>query len=519
MTKRISIIGSNVSATVVPGWNDYELMQFERAYLEEGVIEGVGTSFAVSQRGAGANMSVDVAAGRALIEITNTNVAHGKTYKVHFDSDAVENIVVTAADTTNPRIDRIVLRVDVSQNPNGSSSNIAIIENLAGTPAGSPSAPAEPANAITLALVSVPASDTQITDNQITDMRPFTQVKDGVLKKIMRQGFLNSFGTVGGTGNAITISLDPKIASYTDKFTLFFKATNNNTGATTVAIDGLAAKTIKKHNNIDLASNDIKAGMTFGITYDSTDDVFKLITVPGNTPDGQEIGSMKFWPAKAAPPTWLFCYGQALSRTTYSLLFNVLVPNLGTFTVTIASPAVFTLNNHGLVEGDPVYFTTTGALPTGLSANTIYYVIAAGLGTNDFRVSTTRGGSAVNTSGSQSGTHSLFHCPYGLGDGSTTFNVPDTRGRNAVSPDNLGGTNASRITTANGKGLGGSAGADIINIDHTHQTPTGACGTQSGGCQVTGAGSAPAYTGGMLSNANPNIMNPYITIPMIIKYA
>lgn len=76
-----------------------------------------------------------------------------------------------------------------------------------------------------------------------------------------------------------------------------------------------------------------------------------------------------------------------------------------TFTVTIASPGVFTATAHGLVNGDIVKFTTTGALPTGLTAGTKYYVIAAA--TNTFEVSTTYGGSAVNTTGSQSGTHTL----------------------------------------------------------------------------------------------------------------
>jgi hypothetical protein len=78
-----------------------------------------------------------------------------------------------------------------------------------------------------------------------------------------------------------------------------------------------------------------------------------------------------------------------------------------TFTVTIASPGVFTLNSHGLVAGDKIVFQTTGALPTGLTAGTTYFVISAGLTTNAFEVSTSDGGSAVNTSGSQSGTHSV----------------------------------------------------------------------------------------------------------------
>jgi hypothetical protein len=40
-----------------------------------------------------------------------------------------------------------------------------------------------------------------------------------------------------------------------------------------------------------------------------------------------------------------------------------------------------------------------------MTAGTIYYVISAGFGANSFQISTSVGGAAVNTSGSQSGTH------------------------------------------------------------------------------------------------------------------
>lgn len=79
----------------------------------------------------------------------------------------------------------------------------------------------------------------------------------------------------------------------------------------------------------------------------------------------------------------------------------------GTFTVTIATPGVFSKASHGLLAGDIVRFTTTGALPTGLTAGTNYYVIATGLTSGAFQVSATFGGAAVNTTGSQSGTHTL----------------------------------------------------------------------------------------------------------------
>jgi len=79
--------------------------------------------------------------------------------------------------------------------------------------------------------------------------------------------------------------------------------------------------------------------------------------------------------------------------------------NYRVFTVTIATPGVFTLKDHGFKAGDRVIFETSGALPTGLSAETWYYVVSAGLTDSTFRVSSTDEGTVVDTSGSQSGTH------------------------------------------------------------------------------------------------------------------
>lgn len=138
-------------------------------------------------------------------------------------------------------------------------------------------------------------------------------------------------------------------------------------------------------------------------------------------------GAFMPYSGRSAPTGWLLCDGTAVSRSTYAALFAVIAPS-STFTVTIATPAVFTKTAHGLVAGDKLSFTTTGSLPTGLATNTDYYVIAAGLTTDAFEVSTSRGGSAVNTSGSQSGVHTYYVTNYGKGDGSTTFNVPDMRG-------------------------------------------------------------------------------------------
>lgn len=73
-----------------------------------------------------------------------------------------------------------------------------------------------------------------------------------------------------------------------------------------------------------------------------------------------------------------------------------------TFTVTIASPAVVT-TSISLANGTAISFYSTGSLPTGLAPGTVYYVINS-TGTT-FNLAATAGGTAINTSGSQSGTH------------------------------------------------------------------------------------------------------------------
>lgn len=74
-----------------------------------------------------------------------------------------------------------------------------------------------------------------------------------------------------------------------------------------------------------------------------------------------------------------------------------------TVTMTIAAPCVVTWTGHTLANGDRVILTTTGALATGLTAGTTYYVVNQA--TNTFQLAATSGGAAITTTGTQSGTH------------------------------------------------------------------------------------------------------------------
>lgn len=81
-----------------------------------------------------------------------------------------------------------------------------------------------------------------------------------------------------------------------------------------------------------------------------------------------------------------------------------------TVTITNATPAVVTYTSHGLSTGDRIYFTTDGALPTGVSASTMYVITK--VDANTFKLSTTIAncvaGTFVATSSAGSGTHTGY---------------------------------------------------------------------------------------------------------------
>lgn len=155
----------------------------------------------------------------------------------------------------------------------------------------------------------------------------------------------------------------------------------------------------------------VLAGTSSGVSVSGTHAVSGNATVGGTfaatgdvTHHGQPIvpvGAIMDFAGASAPNGWLFCYGQAIARTTYSALF-------------------------------------------------------AALGTT-----------------------------YGAGDGSTTFNLPDYRGRVLAGKDDMGGSSADRLTNQAGGVNGDSLGATGGSETHT----------------LTAA-QAPAFTGQTLSRAN-----------------
>lgn len=509
-------------------WDSADVSLIETDYFDSGVgdYSGDGTDCKVVAAGTPDN-TVIVSIGKVYINDVDDGLEEIHTERLFVR--VARTLTVPANSTGNVRVDAVIARIDVDEEPDAQADNVGTVEIITGdgtSPLSDNDIQTEVGDDAwyRLADIETPDSFASITNSEIVDTRAFAQVKTLALSSLIN-GTLTSY-IATGSGNNFDVTLPISINSATLPVGLKFSLKSNQTitGTATVTVtDGMgrvfSAVTIQKEGGgSPLVAGDLTTNMYFELEFDGT--FFQLKTPSAIIPAVYASGMMMTFAGKTAPSGWLLCDGTAVSRTTYSNLFNAISPSLGTFTVTIASPGVFSKTTHGLELGDSIYFTTTGALPTGLSANTLYYVISAGLTADAFQVSATRGGAAVNTSGSQSGTHTLVYCPYGLGNGSTTFNVPDLRGRMILGKDNMGGSSANRVTHVNADTLGAPEGAETKDISHTH-TSNAAHRSEGAGGGSIGKDytefSGEFTTSGMSQNSNPNVMNPYMALNNIIK--
>lgn len=94
--------------------------------------------------------------------------------------------------------------------------------------------------------------------------------------------------TSAGAANAYTATLTPALSTataYENGRRYVFVVSGTNTGVSTFAVDGLAPKTIKKHNGADVDAGDLVDGQFADVIYNSVDDWFELQTpVPPASP-------------------------------------------------------------------------------------------------------------------------------------------------------------------------------------------------------------------------------------------
>lgn len=137
-----------------------------------GVIDPINSAgLQVVQHAAGANMSVDVNAGVAIVP--GTDVSLQGTYYCANDAGGV-NLTVPAAPGSGTRVHRVVAQVQDHLNNAGYAANTYAwaLQLLADTGSGTP---ATPASAISLATVSVSAGQSSVTSANITDLRAWAR--------------------------------------------------------------------------------------------------------------------------------------------------------------------------------------------------------------------------------------------------------------------------------------------------------------------------------------------------------
>lgn len=119
-------------------------------------------------------------------------------------------------------------------------------------------------------------------------------------------------------------------------------------------------------------------------------------------------------------------------------------------------------------------------------------------------------GQAVPRVGIYENLYALFGTTYGAGDGSTTFNLPDLRGRMIAGRDNMGGSVAYRLMNTgvgspgiDGTKLGAAGGVDrhaltsaqMPSHNHTGSSASAGGHTHSYGAPVQSVGVGGAYSG------------------------
>jgi hypothetical protein len=122
-------------------------------------------------------------------------------------------------------------------------------------------------------------NDLVVTNPTSTDPKSQGDDHFRLIKTVLKNTFAGFAGLVVATGpeaqgatvNDYVVTVSPAPAAYTPNFFLAFKATHTNAGAATIAVNALAAKTLKGVDGTVVEAGDIELGGVVVAWYDGTD--------------------------------------------------------------------------------------------------------------------------------------------------------------------------------------------------------------------------------------------------------
>ncbi|MDA9437252.1 phage tail protein [Bradyrhizobium sp. CCBAU 51627] len=257
----------------------------------------------------------------------------------------------------------------------------------------------------------------QINDSSRAEMAAVACYRDDISGSILTTGTSAAYQVASNQGFDTLANFHNQIIGFTPHVT-------NAIGPVTMTVDGFANLPLRSAPGVELPAGVLVQGTPYVALYNNTDHALYLRSFYGASPYLIPVGAMLDFTGSTAPnSSFVFPFGQAISRTTYAS-----------------------------------YFAMVGIT-------------------------------------------------YGSGDGSTTFNIPDLRGRIGVAADNMGGIQAGRINGVLANGLGSVGGAQnqaLVTANLPPYTPAGTVTNGAisishnaiSGSTTTGGGGFPAGSNG-----------------------
>jgi len=178
--------------------------------------------------------------------------------------------------------------------------------------------------------ISIPAGVPQITS----------------LLQMMQTDATNYAGLAGGTANAITATLSPAPASYSDYLLVTVRVANTNTGSVSLNVNGLGAVPVIGLGHQVLQGGELLAGGFATFAYSTNYSEAILLESTG--------GAMQVAPATASQHAVQF--GQVFPSISATVAANAL-------TGTLLAPTALAFRNPTLTSGTPV----VGSIPANLT--------------------------------------------------------------------------------------------------------------------------------------------------------